>query len=300
MCVESGVDHLGFNFVPSSKRYIDPQLAARIARDVEGRIGRVGVFMDHSLDQIEAVLREVPLDAIQLHGRETPEYCSRMRRPVWKVFAVGPGWDARSVAGYSNAAVRLYDTAASGGGSGGTGRIFDWSLLPAQPGHPWVLAGGLGPGNLAQAITLCRPDGIDLNSGVESAPGVKDPELLSKAMELVGAWRTHAVVVGLPGRPANSVELDGQVWAQWVLDPKWHGAEEELRGLHDLLEVYPRLILDLRGRDVSVPALGSQVLGWKMAARERGAEVRFRFNEQTMERLMRLSLGALLPVVEES
>lgn len=299
MCIREGVDHLGFNFVPQSKRYIEPSMAAGLARQAAGRLGLVGVFMDQPLECVEEVLRTVPLDAVQLHGRESPDYCSRLQLPVWKVFAVGPGWDSRSLSQYPNVAVRLFDTAASGGISGGTGKAFDWSLLPSQPGHPWVLAGGLGPENLAQAITLQRPDGVDLNSGVESAPGVKDPEKLAKAMALVGAWRTQAVVVGLPGRPGGSMTVEGVSWPVWVLDASPRPPEEEFRGLRDLLEMHPRMVLDFRARSVSTQVLGSELLSWEMAAREKGGEIRFRFNEDTLARLMRLSLGAMLPVIEE-
>ncbi|MBK8800612.1 MAG: phosphoribosylanthranilate isomerase [Fibrobacteres bacterium] len=298
-CVHQGVDHIGLNFVPQSKRFVQPDVARGLAAQVARRCGLVGVFMDQPLEYIESVLRKVPLDAVQLHGRETPEFCSRLSVPVWKVFAVGPGWDPRNVSQYPDAAVRLFDTASSPGVSGGVGKAFDWSLLPSHILHPWVLAGGLGPENLAQAITLHQPDGVDLNSGVESAPGVKDPEKLAKAMGLVAAWRTQSVGTVLPGRTGGSMQLDGKSWAVWVLDARSQTADVEFQGLKELLSAHPRLILDFRARNVSTQMLGSELLGWEMAARENGGEIRFRFNEDTLGRLMRVSLGALLPVVDE-
>ncbi len=299
-CLHEGVDHLGLNFVPQSKRYIDPEAAQILANKLGRRCSLVGVFMDQPLDFIEEVLRKVPLDAVQLHGSESPEFCSRVRVPVWKVFAVGPGWDPRIVSEYPDVAVRLFDTANVSGSSGGVGKPFDWSLLPSNILHPWVLAGGLGPENLAQAITLHRPDGVDLNSGVESAPGVKDPEKLSKAMGLVAAWRTQTVGTVLPGTTGGSMCLDGKSWAVWVLDAAAKAPELEFQGLKELLSAHPRLILDFRARDVSTHALGSELLAWEMAARENGGEIRFRFNEATLGRLMRVSLGALLPVIEDA
>ena len=297
-CLSLGVDHLGFNFVGSSKRFVAPATAKMLAARARGRCQLVGVFMDQRREDILEILREVPLDAVQLHGAESPAFCASMPIPVWKVFAVGLGWDASAVAGYGGVAARLYDTAAKTGGSGGTGKAFDWNLLPADPGHPWFLAGGLSPQNLGNAITLCRPDGIDLNSGVESAPGIKDPAKLRAAMDIVSVWKTQAVVVGLPGRPAPNVEVEGNLWPCWALGLERREPELESRGLLDLLEVHDRLVLDLRYCERSPTDLAHELIQWQMVARERGHRLKFRLSEPVLAALIRMSIAPVLEIVD--
>lgn len=297
-CLSLGVDHLGFNFVGSSKRFVAPAAAKALAARARGRCQLVGVFMDQRREEILEVLREVPLDAVQLHGAESPAFCASMPIPVWKVFAVGLGWDASAVAGYGGVAARLYDTAAKTGGSGGTGKAFDWNLLPADPGHPWFLAGGLSPQNLGSAITLCRPDGIDLNSGVESAPGIKDPAKLRAAMDIVSVWKTQAVVVGLPGRPAPNAEVEGTLWPCWTLGLERREPELESRGLLDLLEVHDRLVLDLRYCERSPADLAHELIQWQMVARERGHRLKFRLSEPVLAALIRMSIAPVLEIVD--
>lgn len=297
-CLALGVDHLGFNFVRSSKRYVLPEKAKLLADRAQGRCQLVGVFMDQTRDEILEILRSVPLDAVQLHGNESPEFCRSMPVPVWKVFAVGLGWDSSAPAAYPGVSARLYDTATKSGGSGGTGKAFDWNLLPSDPGHPWFLAGGLTPENLGNAITLRRPDGIDLNSGVESAPGIKDPEKLKAAMEVVSVWKTQAVVVGLPGRPAPNVEVDGLLWPSWTLGPQRRASELELRGLLDLLEIHDRLVLDLRLCDKNAAESAQDLIRWQMLAKERGRRLKFKVSEAMMATLIRLSVAPLLDLVD--
>lgn len=294
----AGVDWIGLNFVPSSRRFVDEQQAILLSRKVGGRIPLVGVFQDQELGEIEAILRKVPLDAIQLHGRESLEFCSRLPRPVWKVFHVGRGWDPVQVRRQGNVSTILFDTAKASGPSGGSGLPFDWSLLPANPPHPWFLAGGLGLGNVATALNLYRPDGLDLNSGVESAPGIKDPAKLDAIMDIVSVWRTQAVVVGLPGRPGDGVLVGGEMWPCWVASADRESPEVETRGLLDLLEIHGRLVLDLRQRDSEFRSLSKQLMEWQMAARESGARLRFRLPESAIESMVRDSLGGLLEIVD--
>lgn len=297
-CLQLGVDHLGFNFVRTSRRFVDLERARHLAERAGGNCQLVGVFMNQSRDEILQVLENVPLDAIQLHGHESPEFCASLPIPVWKVFAVGAGWDPRELDRYPGVAVRLFDTASRDGQSGGTGKIFDWNLLPSQAQHPWFLAGGLTPENLAGAITLCRPDGVDLNSGVESAPGVKDPERLSAAMAIISSLRAQVVGVDLPGRPSPNVEVDGSLWPCWKLDARRGEPETELRGVMSLLEVHGRLVVDLSARDGHAAEIASELMRWQMLAKERGHQVKFRISESTMEGLVRLSLGNLLEIVD--
>lgn len=298
-CLKLGVDHLGFNFVKSSRRYIDPRRAKPLAERARGQAQLVGVFMDQPLEEILNVLETVPLDAVQLHGSESPRMCAQLPIPVWKVFAVGLGWDPSVISRYPDVAVRLFDTAAKNGVSGGTGKIFDWNLLPSHPEHPWYLAGGLAPDNLSTAITLCRPDGVDLNSGVESAPGIKDPVKLRAAMDILSVWKTQAVVVGLPGRPAGTVHVEGAMWPCWKVGSQRQEESIEMRGLLDLLEIHHFLVLDLGERwNHSFAEVSSDLIRWQMLARENGRQVRFRVPDSIMESLVRMSVVPLLELVD--
>lgn len=297
-CLQLGVDHLGFNFVRTSHRFVDLDRARHLAERAGGSCQLVGVFMNQTREAILQVLENVPLDAIQLHGFETPEFCASLPIPVWKVFAVGHGWDPKDLARYPGVAVRLFDTASRDGASGGTGKVFDWSVLPPHPEHPWFLAGGLTPENLAGAITLCRPDGVDLNSGVESSPGIKDPDRLAAAMAIISSLRSQVVGVGLPGRPSPNVEVDGSLWPCWRLDAHRGEPDAELQGVIGLLEVHGRLVVDLSARAGHAAETASELIRWQMLAKERGHQVKFRISESTMEGLVRLSLGNLLELVD--
>lgn len=297
-CLALGVDHIGLNFVPASRRYVDLETAHRLANRVAGKIPLVGVFVDPSLEEIEAILRKLPLEAIQLHGSESPEFCSQVRRKVWKVFHIGRSWDPAQLKPYAGVDVHLFDTAAAGGGSGGTGVAFDWSLLPFNPPHPWFLAGGLGPHNVANAINLHRPDGIDLNSGVETSPGIKDPAKLEAVMDIVSVWRTQAVVVGLHGRPGEGVLVNGEMWPCWNVHEVRESPETEIRGLLDLLEIHGRLVLDLSKRSGDIQQIAIELMHWQMIAKERGAKLKFRLGEAMVEAVVRNSLSGLLEIVD--
>ena len=297
-CIRLGVDHVGLNFVPSSPRHVDFETARRLVDRIGGRLPVVGVFKDQAIEVIEEAIREVPLDAIQLHGVESPNFCARVNRPVWKVFSVGPGWDPSTVRSYSGVAVHLYDTAAPDGSSGGTGKVFDWGQLPTRSHLPWYIAGGLRAENIASAITLHRPDGLDLNSGVESAPGVKDPGKLEAVMEIVSAWRTQAVVVGLPGRPAEWMMVEGEKLPCWKVSAVRESPEVEIRGLLDLLEIHGNLVLDLTSRPGDVQQVAIELMHWQMIARERGSHLMFKLGEEMVEAVVRSSLGGLLELVD--
>lgn len=293
------MDWIGLNFVPGSRRRVDPDLAHDLAQQVGGRIPLVGVFADQPLEEIESVLHRVPLDAVQLHGSESPEFCTRLDRPVWKVFHVGKGWDPGVLRPYAGVATYLFDTALPGGGSGGAGVSFDWSLMPANPPHPWFLAGGLGISNVANAINLLRPDGIDLNSGVESSVGVKDPARLEAIMEIVSVWRTQAVVVGLPGRPGEGVAVENEIWPCWSVSTSRESPEIEIRGLLDLLAIHRKMVLDLRQRaEEDFQSLTIELMHWQMIAREGGGRLKFRLPDAMVEAALRNSLSGLIDLVD--
>lgn len=182
LCAGLGADFLGFIFVPSSPRYIEPEKAAEITSSVKGP-KFVGVFRDESLDTIHRITHRAGLDIIQFHGTESDDDIHTLGLPSVKAIRVGETLpDTNS---HPSADWLLFDTF-DARRDGGTGRSFDWSLLAIYPRtKPFFLAGGLGPDNIAAAISLVRPDAIDVSSGVESAPGVKDPDRLRTLFERV-------------------------------------------------------------------------------------------------------------------
>lgn len=293
-CIEEGVDWVGLNFVPQSPRYVSPETALALAESARGKVRLVGVFQNAPIEEIRSQLRALRLDAVQLHGEESPEFCANVPCPVWKAFAVHPGWDPGVLHRFKGLAVRLFDTKHSGQ-SGGTGRVFDWSLLPSNPPRPWFLAGGLTPDNLDAAVSTTYPDGVDLNSGVESAPGIKDPEKLHRAMSILSRWREGSGN-GLANTPALAhTELEGQTWAVWCPADDLRNFDEA--SLLALLENHPRLILDLR-KIVDCASRVGQFMRIQMQARTRGKSVKFRFSESTISALMRVSMLSSLDILE--
>ena len=187
------VDYLGFIFVESSPRYIDPEKAGAIVNWVEGP-KKVGVFMDQPLDDVNVLAKFSGIDYVQLHGQETIEYCQLIEKPIIKVIHVGETSTKEEieakVALYSEVAeFLLFDTKANGK-FGGTGITFDWSLLKEiADDTPFFLAGGLTPENVSEAIETVRPYAVDLNSGVEEEPGLKDFEKIEQLMENLKSYK---------------------------------------------------------------------------------------------------------------
>lgn len=185
-CADGGADFLGFIFVPSTPRYIEPERAAAIAAAVRnsGKNPKfAGVFRDASNEYILEIASLIGLDLVQLHGSETDEDIQNLAMPVIKTLRVGD--TLPDTHGASHAAWLLFDTYDERR-AGGTGRRFDWSLLALyERSKPFFLSGGLTPDNVVAAISLVRPDGIDIASGVESSPGVKDHTKLARLFERV-------------------------------------------------------------------------------------------------------------------
>ncbi len=177
----AGADFLGLNFWSGSKRRVSAEVAAAIAAAARaaGPVQIVGLFVDSGAAEIAAVHARVELDVIQLHGAETPEDAAAVARavgrPVWKAIAAGAPADLEQLAVWPVDAI-LLDTPTPG--RGGSGLTFDWSLASAaraaDPTRRIVLAGGLHAGNVAAAIAAVGPWAVDVASGVEAAPGVKD------------------------------------------------------------------------------------------------------------------------------
>jgi phosphoribosylanthranilate isomerase len=186
--IAAGADFLGFVFFPSSRRCLPPD-ACTWVREVGGP-PRVGVFRDQSSSFVGRIRDEARLDLVQLHGEEPVELCAHLggRARVIKAIAVDETIDWGRVAAYAEVARILFDTASPSGG--GTGRAFNWRLLrAAPPGFEFWLAGGLTPDSVAAAIAQVRPAGVDVASGVEAAPGHKDP---ARMLDFVAAVRSTA------------------------------------------------------------------------------------------------------------
>lgn len=178
--VECGVEALGVNFWPLSKRFISPDDAAPWLHEVKGQIVRVGVFVNAQNDFIEELMRQDLIDVVQLHGDESSEQMAALQArgiPCIRAYGVKSVEDLEGLAAFANADALLLDTAAPGV-YGGTGEVFDWELVQqvraAFPGKPLFLAGGITPQNAESAVRQVRPAALDVASGAEISPGVKD------------------------------------------------------------------------------------------------------------------------------
>lgn len=184
--IAARADYAGFNFYPPSPRFLTTAKAAELGSQAAGRISRVGVFVDAANAAIAEAVAAARLDAIQLHGGESPgraaELRSRFGIPVWRVISVAKAEDISKAADYAGAADFILFDAKTPKGTlpGGMGLAFDWSLLAGlQQALPWGLAGGLIPANVAEAVRITGAPLVDAASGIESAPGVKDPALIA-------------------------------------------------------------------------------------------------------------------------
>jgi phosphoribosylanthranilate isomerase len=176
--IDAGADALGFVFYPPSPRYVTPDWAARVIQRLPPFVTTVGLFVDVALDTLNETTARCGLDRIQLHGRETPEFCRRVTRPVIKAFRIRNAESLAHLSGYHVSAL-LLDAYVEGALPGGTGVSFSWELATqAKPYGPVILAGGLTPENVAAAIAQIRPYGVDVSSGVERTPGIKDHQKL--------------------------------------------------------------------------------------------------------------------------
>lgn len=182
----AGAHYIGFNFFPKSPRYVTPDRARDLAVDTPIGLAKVALVVDASDAELDAITGPVPLDMIQLHGAETPDRVSEVRRryglPVMKVVGVSEQADLAALDAYEAVADQILLDAKPPRGAelpGGNGIPFDWQLVVGREWRkPWMLAGGLTPHNVAEAIRQSGARQVDTASGVESAPGVKDAELM--------------------------------------------------------------------------------------------------------------------------
>ncbi len=182
----AGVDVLGLVFYRKSPRHVSIEQAIEIARSLPPFTCLVGLFVNASEQDIEAVLQQVPLGLIQFHGNETEPECRRWRIPYIKAMRVRPEIPVTDmVAPYHSASGYLLDSYRPGI-VGGTGESFDWGLIPDRLDKPVILAGGLNPGNVQEAIMTVNPYAVDVSSGVERTPGIKDIDKIKAFVKAAG------------------------------------------------------------------------------------------------------------------
>jgi phosphoribosylanthranilate isomerase len=181
---------IGLNHHPESPRFCEPEVAAEVGASLKRRVEIVGVFVNPSLEELAAAAEDESLTMIQLHGDEGPAFCREAARrtgcKVIKALRVRSGADVRAAEAYRTD-FHLLDTHRPGT-PGGTGEAFDWELLAGRRSEvPLILAGGLTPRNVAEGVVVARPFAVDVASGVEAEPGIKDHSLMAKFVE--GAQR---------------------------------------------------------------------------------------------------------------
>lgn len=176
MAAAAGADALGLVFYAKSPRYVTPEQAAEIARSVPPFVPLVGLFVNAPPQEVNDILATVPLNLLQFHGEETAPYCEQFRRPYIKALRMKPEMDVvAAMAAHPRARGFLLD-AYRPGVPGGTGESFDWQRVPRESGQHIILAGGLTPENVSEAIRVAVPGAVDVSGGVEMAPGRKDPQ----------------------------------------------------------------------------------------------------------------------------
>jgi len=196
--VQAGADALGLVFYPPSPRHVDPSTAARLAREVPPFVCIVGLFVNADPAAVRATLATVPIHLLQFHGDEDEAYCRQFDRPYVKAARVRPGLDLLQYASaFPSAQAILLDAFVDGYGGGG--RVFDWSLVPAELGRPLILSGGLDEDNVGEAVRRLRPAAVDVSSGVEASKGIKDP---GKMRAFVAAVRAAGPSDDTGGRTA--------------------------------------------------------------------------------------------------
>ncbi|HKM38079.1 MAG TPA: phosphoribosylanthranilate isomerase [Thiopseudomonas sp.] len=185
VAAQAGVDAIGLVFYATSPRAVNVAQAQKIIAALPPFVSTVGLFVNASQAEVNAVLEQVPLDVLQFHGDETPEFCESFARPYFRALRMQPGVDiAASAAQYRGAQGILLDAWVPGV-HGGTGERFDWAQIPSNLAKPLILAGGLNAHNVTQAIHEVQPWAVDVSGGVEASHGVKDADKVRKFLYAV-------------------------------------------------------------------------------------------------------------------
>lgn len=194
VAVDLGVDAIGLVFCAASPRHLDAGQAAALAQQIPAFVSLVALFLDPEPDLVASVLEQVQPELLQFHGQETASFCRSFGRRYMKAISMGQGAapPEQQMREHGQACGFVLDSHAPGG-MGGSGQGFDWARVPAQAGGRVVLAGGLHPGNVAEAVRSARPYAVDVSSGVESAPGIKSA---AKMADFVRAVRAADATTG--------------------------------------------------------------------------------------------------------
>jgi phosphoribosylanthranilate isomerase len=180
-----GVDAIGLVFYAKSPRAVSLAQAATISSGIPPFMTKLGLFVDADPGVVREAIDAAALDLLQFHGRESARDCEGYARPYIKALRIGAGVDIRKlIAAYASASGLLLDTLVPGL-PGGTGQVFDWSLIPADLNRPIVLAGGLTAANVGEAIRAVHPYAVDVSGGIESGPGIKDKDRMTKFIRSV-------------------------------------------------------------------------------------------------------------------
>lgn len=183
LCAELGVDAIGFIFFPKSKRYITPEIAKQVARNIPPFTSVVGVFVNEDIAEVNRISKLVGLNYVQLHGKESVEYIDKINSPVIKSFGVDSSFDFSSIDNFSNCKILL--DVKDEIDYGGTGRSFEWSLIPIEMRSKVIIAGGISKDNIKLIYDSIYPAAVDLSSSVEISPGIKDKIKIQEVMKLI-------------------------------------------------------------------------------------------------------------------
>lgn len=179
----AGAHAIGLVFYAESPRYVTPARAGEIIRAIPPFITTVGLFVNANAAEVRSVLAEAPVDLLQFHGEETPEFCRQFARPFVKALRMGPGVDLLQYARHYRDAKALLLDAFVEGLQGGSGVTFDWNRIPRDLALPVILSGGLTAENVTEAVRRVHPHAVDVSSGVESAKGIKDASKIAAFMK---------------------------------------------------------------------------------------------------------------------
>ncbi|MFN3236603.1 MAG: phosphoribosylanthranilate isomerase [Pseudomonadales bacterium] len=183
--VALGADALGFNMFPQSPRYLEVAQAKLLVAEVPSFVSSVGLFVNEQAEVVTSKTQEIGFDLLQFHGDESNEFCRQFGKPFIKVLRIKEASDLKRVSDFPDARGFLFDAHVEGL-YGGTGQRIDSALLQDLPDHS-ILAGGLNPNNVAQAVEQLKPFAVDVSSGVERQAGCKDPELMDEFFQAVAA-----------------------------------------------------------------------------------------------------------------
>jgi phosphoribosylanthranilate isomerase len=179
VAAQFGADAIGLVFYQKSPRSVTIEQAQIIMQALPAFVTTVGLFVNAKASLVYEILAELPLDLLQFHGDELPEYCQQFAKPYIKALRMSPNINLQTAAqDYTKAKALLLDTYVKGV-AGGTGKVFDWQQVPANLSKPIILAGGLNPDNVNQAISTLHPYAVDVSGGVESSKGIKNADKIA-------------------------------------------------------------------------------------------------------------------------